>query len=61
MAFSLVLDPPELNSRLKIKPPHSSGQIQHRTTATLWKEIGNGRLRQTPKRPDTIPIHSIKR
>jgi len=61
MAFSLILEPPELNSRLKVKPPRSSGQVRHPTAPTLWKEIGNARLRRAPGCPDPIPVHSPKR
>lgn len=44
MAFRLALNPPELNPRLKVKPSET-GQAQRLTAATLWMEIGNGRLR----------------
>jgi len=45
MAFRLVLNPPALNPRLKHQPESEESLDRHFTAPTLWKEIGNGRLR----------------
>jgi|GEM_PF-2011799 hypothetical protein len=45
MAFRLALNRPEQNPRLKLKPGLDAGMSQRFTAATLWKEIGNGRIR----------------
>jgi len=46
MAFRLALNPPELNPRLKLQPESEEGLVRHFTAATLWKEIGNSRIRE---------------
>jgi hypothetical protein len=45
MAFRFALNPPALNPRLKRRPETEESLDQHFTAPTLWKEIGNGRLR----------------
>jgi hypothetical protein len=45
MAFHLALNPPELNPRLKRQPASEEGLYPRYTVSTLWKEIGNSRLR----------------
>lgn len=52
MAFGLRLNPPALNPRLKRQPESEEGLNPHFTVSTLWKEIGNSRLR--------VQNHSIR-
>ena len=52
MAFRLPLNPPALNPRLKRQPESEESLHRHFTAPTLWKEIGNGRLR--------VKDHSIR-
>ena len=56
MAFTLPLNPPEMNPRLKIRPALApwAVQFQQHTEATLWKEAGNARL-QLPKAAASEP------
>ena len=52
MVFRLALNPPALNPRLKRQPESEESPDRTFTTPTLWKEIGNGRLR--------VKDHSIR-
>lgn len=45
MSFTLPLNRPEMNPRLKTRPPSTwATQAQRTTEPSLWKEAGNVRL-----------------
>jgi len=55
MPFSFPLSPPGPNARLKARPVPASGPDPRALTTTLWREIGNGRVRPKPFAPAIRP------